>query len=1025
MQKYVSGLSGAGKAYFILEEFKRLKQPLLAIVNEDDFSSFSNNLSTLSSLFEKPYIYSFPSHDVFTRINTLNSFIHTSLGIIVSTPEGVKQKTFLPHRFNNKMYIIVSGGGYPLELLTETLVDLGYSRQEFVEEKGHFARRGEILDLWAPDSDFPYRFVFNDNTIESIRTFDISTQRSKDFVKRIMLLPVYEPEDVPLTEYMPKNSVVYFDSSPDDELKGLFGQYDTVINDPLSAGGGAEKEDAGFSALGGYEARFNIFVEELEKFTGRGFKTSVFCSNEGEKERIIEILAEHRIRENMPEMVTGQLEGGFYSSARKIAFFSGLDILYKRRPVSFPKFKSGRRLETLWEISTGDYVVHERYGIGRYLGLKKITHDEHEAEYLQLEYKGGDKLYVPVEDFQVVQKYIGTEGFRPKLHSLDTVAWERIKKKAKENAEQLAKELLALYADREKIQRPDYQAESPWEAELADSFRFSETEDQLKAISDVNSDLASARPMERLICGDVGYGKTEVAIRAAFKVAVASKQVAILVPTTVLAEQHFNTFTDRLSPFPVRIAMLSRFQSKKEQGEVIERLGTGDVDIVIGTHRLLQKDIAFKDLGLLIIDEEHRFGVKQKEKIKSLKKNVDVLMLSATPIPRTLSLALSNIRDLSVIESPPYGRLPIETYLGAYDETIVKRVIEAELSRNGQVFYVFNRVETIESRAEYLKKLVPGIRVGIIHGQLPALDIEKAMWKFLHRELDILVATTIIESGLDIPSVNTMIVEEAEDFGLAQLYQLRGRIGRTDRKAHCYLFSSSKKLSDEAKKRLEALKDLNELGSGFRLALRDLEIRGGGNILGAEQHGFVKEIGFELYSRLIAEAGRQAKGIGTAEEAELPVVAIDLNVQAFIPESYISSDDLRIMFYRRLIAAKNTSQIDSVKDELLDRFGKMPAALVNLLMISGLRLTADRLRIKSIVENDGKLDIFFGNDVSVSGEAIAGLAARYQDKIQFVKGELYCVRFDLKKLGEKGVDFLTKILDEFKNIFADTAAAAN
>ena len=713
----------------------------------------------------------------------------------------------------------------------------------------------------------------------------------------------------------------------------------------------------------------------------------------------------------MPEIIVGPLAEGFFSPRKKIAFFSSQEILYRRRPVSFPKFKTGRRLEGLWEMSPGDYVVHEKYGIGRYLGLRKISRGEQETEYLCIEYRGGDKLYVPPDDFRVVQKYVGVEGYRPKLYSLDTGAWERAKLKAKKGAQDLAEELLRLYAARHNTPGHAYAAGTAWERELADSFAYQETADQQRAIEEVSHDLEQTTPMDRVICGDVGFGKTEVAIRAAFKVALDSKQVAVLVPTTVLAEQHYQTFTNRLSAFPTRIGLLSRFQTRADQKKVIEEVRSGLIDIVIGTHRLLQKDVFFNDLGLLIIDEEHRFGVRQKEKIKSMKHAVDVLLLSATPIPRTLSLSLSGMRDLSVIETPPYGRLPIETHLSPFDESAVKRIIQAELSRNGQVYYVHNRVETIYGRAHYLKTLIPDIRWGVIHGQLPSREIEKTMWQFLHGEIDVLVATTIIESGLDIPSVNTMIVEEAENFGLAQLYQLRGRIGREKQKAYCYLFYTQELLTDDSRKRLEALQEFDELGAGFRLALRDLEIRGAGNILSGEQHGFVKEIGFELYSRLIEEASQGLKGTMAVREQFHTVM--DFDIAAFIPTEYIATEDLRIIFYRRLAEVSSLADLQRIHDELVDRFGPLPLSVSNLFQVTELRITAERLRVSRVAEDDGSIVLCFPENADVPPEVVLRLARDYENRIEFLHGEIPGIRFRKQHMPQGWYTFLKEFFSHF------------
>ncbi|MBN1622182.1 MAG: transcription-repair coupling factor [Endomicrobiales bacterium] len=1015
MKKYFSGLVGGGKAYFILERFLDLKKgTFLVLVKEDEYNFWKNNLAALSSIITNPPVHLFQTQDDFGKINTLNALQQNPSGIILTTPDSILEKTFSPDNFRKKIIELQNDGVYNFDKLAGNIVDLGYVHVDFVEEKGHLSRRGEIIDVWSTDQPLPWRFVFNNDSLESIRTFDVATQRSQEFIEKARILPVSESKQVYLTDYLPDDMAVYFDFPVDLEkessrIKDILDRYDWIVNDAFNI----TASDAGFRSLSKYEGRIKIFLDDLKKFKDQGYKITVFSSHQGEKERLEEILSENRWHGSFPQVLIGPLEESFYLKEKKECFFSSQEVLYRKRPVSFPKFKTGRRLEGLWEISSGDYVVHEKYGIGRYLGLKRIARGDQESEYICIEYKGGDKLYVPVEDFRVVQKYIGLEGYRPKLYSLDTASWEKAKHRAKKSAKELAEELLKLYTERQKAPGIAYPKELPWENELKDSFPYSETNDQLKAIHDVENDLCSPRPMERLICGDVGYGKTEVAIRAAFKVVLASKQVAVLVPTTVLTEQHFQTFVQRLSPFPVKIAALSRFQSKKEQTEVIKGLKSGSIDIVIGTHRLLQKDIEFKNMGLLIIDEEHRFGVKQKEKIKKLKKNVDILLLSATPIPRTLSLALSNIRDLSIIETPPYGRLPIETHMGVYDENVVKKIIQAEISRGGQVFYVHNRVETILTRAQYLKKLVPDIRLGVVHGQLSANEIEETMWNFLHKKIDLLLATTIIESGLDIPTVNTMIIEEAENFGLSQLYQLRGRIGRADKKAYCYLFSEMKGLSEDAQKRLKALKELNELGSGFRLALRDLEIRGGGNILGAQQHGFVREVGFELYSRLIAEASNKLKGIKdtTTDKEEFRTI-MDFLIPAYIPSDYIESEDLRILFYRHLTDAKSSKDLGNIKDELLDRFGTMPLPLENLFKLADLRLVAQSRGIKALIEKEKYIEIHFLSAINITSGNILKLAESYKDIMEFIRGEIQGVRFIKQKMAPDAFVFLKNFLSD-------------
>jgi len=991
-KQYYSGLSGSGKAYFVLEQLKD-RAMIVVVASEDDLPSWQGNLAALAQLFDGPPVYTFQSQDSFGRINTLKSISEKSRGVIVTTRESLGETTIAPETFESGVLKIDPGQEYDFEQLLAQLAGLGYQCMDFVEERGQFSKRGEVLDIWSPDQNLPWRLVFNFNSLESLRQFDVVTQRSNNLVARTEILPAKDCGEAYLSRYLAPGAAVYFDAPPDGAIPAAFQDYDWLINDPLYPG---PMTDVGYKAFVRWGGNYRLFIDELNRLRALRLRIMLFASNEGEKERMEDILAEYRVHDPDISIFIGPLVEGFFSPSRMLAVFSSQEIMYQRRPVSFPKFKAGRRLEGLWEIAPGDYVVHEKYGIGRYLGLRRIARGEQESEYLCIEYKGGDKLYVPPDDFRVVQKYVGVEGYRPRLFSLDTFAWERAKQRAKESAQEVAEQLLKLYAARHVAQGHAYSLDNHWERELADAFPYQETEDQLKAIADVKADLEKPHPMERLICGDVGFGKTEVAIRAAFKVVQDSRQVAILVPTTVLAEQHFNTFSARLAPFPVKVKLLSRFQSKQEQKDVVEAAAAGTVDIVIGTHRLLQKDISFHDLGLLIIDEEHRFGVKQKEKIKSLRKNVDVLLLSATPIPRTLSLALSSLRDLSVIETPPYGRLPIETHLGPYEGKTVKRIIEAELSRGGQVFYVYNRVETILSRARYLHELIPGIRWGVVHGQLPAAEIEKAMWKFLHRETDVLIATTIIESGLDIPTVNTMIVEEAENFGLAQLYQLRGRVGRERQKAYCYLFYTPEMVTEESRKRLQALQEFSELGSGFRLALRDMEIRGAGNILSARQHGFVREIGFELYSRLLDDASKRLRGgaTGQSEEQEYRKTVIDFSLPAFLPPEYVEAEDVRIMFYRRLGGARFAADLRAVKDELEDRFGRLPEAVGNLLALADLRLAAEKAGVKSIVEDARSIVIYFGAGLTFTPENILALAGDYAGLLEFVRGEEPGVRFN-------------------------------
>jgi transcription-repair coupling factor (superfamily II helicase) len=621
------------------------------------------------------------------------------------------------------------------------------------------------------------------------------------------------------------------------------------------------------------------------------------------------------------------------------------------------------------DVSPGDYVVHIEHGIGQFQGLVKMTLDGVEREYLQVEYAQGDRLYVPVHQADRLARYVGVGDVPPVLHRLGTADWELVKARAKRAVDEIAQELLELYAAREVVQGHAFSPDAPWQAELEASFPYVETEDQLVAVEAVKHDMEQPRPMDRLICGDVGYGKTEVALRAAFKAIMDGKQVAVLVPTTVLAQQHYTNFSRRLAAFPVNVAMLSRFQTPAQQQRVLEGLANGTVDLVIGTHRLLSKDVVFKDLGLLIVDEEQRFGVAHKEHIKRMRVQVDVLTLTATPIPRTLHMSLTGVRDLSTVETPPEERLPIKTFVGEYDETLIRQAILRELDRNGQVYFVHNRVQGIEQMAARVRKIVPEARVAVAHGQMPERELSSVMMAFAEGEYDVLVCTSIIESGLDIPNVNTIIINQADQFGLAQLYQLRGRVGRSAVRAYAYLLVDKyKMLTQDARRRLEAIQEASELGAGFRIAMQDLEIRGAGELLGARQHGHIAAVGFDLYTRLLAQAVQEARqkweGAGTARPAAEvagfqspipPAVTLDLRLPARIPESYVPEGALRLQLYRRLAGLTSVEAVDDMAQEFADRFGPVPEQVQNLLFIARVKVLAIMAGVEAIAQEQGQL----------------------------------------------------------------------
>jgi len=648
------------------------------------------------------------------------------------------------------------------------------------------------------------------------------------------------------------------------------------------------------------------------------------------------------------------LSGGFTLPAAELVVLTGREVFGWRRlrRTEEPAYKRGFSLTSLRELHEGDYVVHINHGIARYRGLTRQTVGEIEREYLVLEYAGEDRLYVPVTQLDRVQKYVGAEGSAPQVTALKSAKWKAARQVARKSAQLLARELMKLYAARERATGFAFSPDGPWMAELENAFRYDETPDQLRAIAEVKADLEMPRPMDRLVCGDVGYGKTEVAIRAAFKAILDNRQVAVLVPTTVLAQQHYNTFRERFSRYPVEIGLLSRFRTPEQQRRVLASLKEGTIDLVVGTHRLLSSDVQFKELGLVIIDEEQRFGVKQKERLKKLRESVDVLALTATPIPRTLNMALSGIRQISLINDPPQGRLPIRTFVRERDDELMRQAILRELERGGQVYFVHNRVQSIKHVAAHVQNLVPEARVAVAHGQMDEEDLEQVMPAFYAEQVDVLVCTTIIENGLDVPNVNTIIVDDAHRLGLAQLYQLRGRVGRSVRQAYAYLlYRYSEQMTPDAEERLQAIEEFSELGSGFRLALRDLEIRGAGEILGAEQSGQMSTVGLDLYVQMLADAVKTLKGERPSDLEGLP--SLDLPVEAVIPAYYIPDDRQRIEVYRRLAEVETEAEAEALAAEMRDRYGTAPPAVEHLLEIAKLRLRAVPAGVAEVGPEDG------------------------------------------------------------------------
>lgn len=782
--------------------------------------------------------------------------------------------------------------------------------------------------------------------------------------------------------------------------------------------------------LNSYQGQLDLLIEDIKEKKEKGFKTIILSGTRTRGERLVSTLRDREIESSYREDIQsiefgevvitfGNLLKGFEYPDLKICIISDKDVFGEaKRKISKRKSqkKGVGKIKSFAELKLGDYVVHANHGVGVYKGIKQIEVGGHKRDYLDIVYDKGDKLYVPVDQLDLVQKYIGSEGKTPKVNKLGSNEWTKAKAKVKKSINEIAEDLVKLYATRATLKGHKFSKDTEWQRQFEDEFPFEETPDQLTSLEEIKANMESDKPMDRLLCGDVGYGKTEVAVRAAFKAVMDGKQVAFLVPTTILAEQHYKNMIKRFSDFPVKIDMISRFRSAKEQKLTLQAAKEGNVDIVIGTHRLVSKDIVFKDLGLLIIDEEQRFGVAQKEKIKSLKKNVDVLTLSATPIPRTLHMSLTGARDISVIETPPEERYPIQTYVVEQNDQLVRDAILREVNREGQVYYVYNRVDSIDAMARYISELVPECKVGIIHGQMTERQLEKEMISFMNREYDILVCTTIIETGIDIPNVNTMIIHDSDKMGLSQLYQLRGRVGRSNRIAYAYfMYTKDKVLTEVAEKRLKALKDFTELGSGFKIAMRDLEIRGAGNMMGSAQHGHMAAIGYDLYCRMLEDTIKIVKGEIEKEPIE---TTVDIKVDAYIPGTYIGDEIQKIEVYKKIAAIDGLDDYMDIKSELEDRYSEIPDPVYNLMDIAYIKGRAKQLSIEEVKEMPKEIRFIFADGASNVNNIYKNLLENYKDKVFLMFGEkpYFAVRLsEIKKEGMLGL--FKEMLDNLiKNI---------
>ncbi len=923
-----------------------------------------------SALFPETRISRWGNEDVRTtaqQSEVITALAGNEVKIVLASLSALETRIRSPRQMMAQQITLHVGDSLPFQALHARLNTAGYERVNMVDKPGEFAVRGGIVDIFPFTSENPVRIEFFGDDVESIRIFDAASQRSTTRIEQAVILPRPGGEaetDSSLLDFLPPEIVVFISAAPEvekiieerrDEAAGgilpeLFDRYlqksPKAFYTPLSGHFAENRVDVGGKHHPPFDGRIQHLRDELLKKPENGTpqRNYFLCETPAHADRIRQLFDEYGVHEDSVVVIGQSLCQGFRIPHAGLAVYTDHEFYGRtRRRQVRQRFRQGLTLKQLQALKVGDFVVHVNHGIARFKGLEIIKIGGHERECLLLEYRDGDKLYVRLDRMDRVQKYAAKDGSIPTVHKLGSPEWEKLKKKTRSRVKDIARELVQLYALRKKETGHAFSRDDTLQLELEASFPYEDTPDQVTATAEVKKDMENPRPMDRLICGDVGYGKTEIAVRAAFKAILDKKQVAVLVPTTILAEQHGETFRDRLAHFPVRMDVLSRFKTPREQKEIIRKLRTGELDLVIGTHRLLSKDIEFKNLGLLIIDEEQRFGVAAKEKIKQMRVNVDVLALSATPIPRTLQMSLLGIRDMSLITTPPRDRLPIHTETIEFDPRIIRQAMLHELQRGGQIFFVHNRIETIEMIAARLQEIVPEADIIIAHGRMKEKELEKVMHDFMQKKYHILVSTMIIESGLDIPNVNTIFINRADKFGLAQLYQLRGRVGRSSRKAYCYLIIPPlKKLTREAIQRLETVEEFTELGSGFQIAMRDLEIRGAGSILGGEQSGFIESLGIDLYMKILDEAIKEFQQEEAEEQEERDLLPdecrVDADVDAYLPQNYVGIPSERVEIYRQVAHARDYARIEDVREELQDRFGRLPEEAENMLNIAACSL---------------------------------------------------------------------------------------
>lgn len=959
---------------------------------------------------------------------------------VITTMDAFLDGIISPDEIQKNRIHITGEDTVDLTKLEQDLTALGYERESQIEAPGQFAVRGGIIDVFPLAEEMPVRIELWGDEIDSIRMFDAKSQRSIENISEITIYPASENcfgnnGLVSFLKYFPENETLLFYDEPhrlQETAETVEAEYTESLKNRADAGMKEEGEEElrvfqtkdiisemnRYSGIGlttleskcglfkvrsvytvqakgvnPYNNSFELLTRDLKRLKRNGYRVVLLSGSRTRAKRLAEDLRDYDLssfysedmqREVKPGEIMaayGYASEGYEYPMLKFVVISESDIFGRKKKKKKRKKYEGQRIQDFAELKPGDYVVHENHGIGVYKGIEKIEVEKIVKDYMKIVYAEGGVLYIPVAQMDLIQKYAGADAKKPRLNKLGTIQWGKTKSQVKKAVQIVAKDLVELYAVRQQSEGFVYGPDTVWQKEFEEMFPFEETDDQLQAIEDTKHDMESKKIMDRLICGDVGYGKTEIAIRAAFKAVQEGKQVVCLVPTTILAQQHYNTFVQRLKEFPVRIDLLCRFRSAAEQKKTIEDTKKGFVDILVGTHRVLSKDVVFKDLGLLIIDEEQRFGVTHKEKIKKLKENIDVLTLTATPIPRTLHMSLIGIRDMSVLEEAPNERMPIQTYVMEYNDEMVREAITRELARDGQVYYVYNRVNDIADVAGRIQSLVPDANVAFAHGQMKERELEDIMYDFINGDIDVLVSTTIIETGLDIPNANTMIIQDADRFGLSQLYQLRGRVGRSNRMAYAFLlYQRDKLLKEVAEKRLSAIREFTDLGSGIKIAMRDLEIRGAGNLLGEAQSGHMEAVGYDLYCKMLNEAVRQLKG---GPEAETFTTLIDLNVDAYIPEYYIKNEYQKLDIYKRIAAIESEEELEDMTEELIDRFGDIPKKVQQLLVIASLKSLAHSVYVTAIEQKGEEIRFTMYEKAKIDPSGIPKFLDSYKNDLIF------------------------------------------